>query len=92
MADVEHISRKGTAVAISWFPVPEESELPERLRAWFAHYRQLHEPTESDPILADRITLDHRRAAILDYAVNCDGVSPYALGTHGQRLLDRYIA
>jgi uncharacterized peroxidase-related enzyme len=139
MADVEHISRKGTAVAISWFPVPEESELPEDLRglfakarekigfvpnvfrayafrperlgAWFAHYRQLHEPTENldaaeremiavavsmsngclyclvahgaalreilgDPILADRITLDHRRAglderraAILDYAV-----------------------
>ena len=124
---------------ISWFPVPEESELPddlrglfakarerigfvpnvfraysyrpERLRAWFAHYRQLHEPTDNldaaeremiavavsmangclycliahgaalrealgDPILADRITLDHRRAgldprrtAILDYAV-----------------------
>jgi uncharacterized peroxidase-related enzyme len=58
----------------SWFPVPEESELPEglqrlfakarerlgfvpnvfrvyafrpeRLSAWFAHFRQLHEPTE----------------------------------------------
>jgi uncharacterized peroxidase-related enzyme len=84
---------------------------PERLSAWFAHYRQLHEPTEhldeaeremiavavsmangclyclvahgaalrealGDPVLADRITLDHRRAglderrrAILDYAV-----------------------
>lgn len=84
---------------------------PERLSAWFAHYRQLHEPTENldaaeremiavavsmangclyclvahgaalrealgDPVLADRITLDHRRAgldgrrsAILDYAV-----------------------
>lgn len=84
---------------------------PERLRAWFAHYRQLHEPTEhldaadremiavvvsmangclyclvahgaalrealGDPVLADRITLDHRRAgldrrraAICDYAV-----------------------
>jgi uncharacterized peroxidase-related enzyme len=139
MTDVEHISRKGSAVPISWFPVPEESELPEdlqglfrkarerigfvpnvfsaysfrpeRLRAWFAHYRQLHEPTENldaaeremiavavsmangclyclvahgaalrealgDPILADRITLDHRRAglderraAILDFAV-----------------------
>jgi uncharacterized peroxidase-related enzyme len=76
---------------------------------WFAHYRQLHEPTPNldaaeremiavsmangclyclvahgaalrqalgDPILADRITLDHRRAglderrtAILDFAV-----------------------
>ena len=139
MSDVEHISGKGTAVPVSWFPVPEESELPEglqglfrkareavgfvpnvfraysfrpeRLSAWFAHYRQLHEPTENldaaeremiavavsmqngclyclvahgaalrgalgDPIMADRITLDYRRAgldarrtAILDYAV-----------------------
>src|SRR4029453_8970035 len=84
---------------------------PERLSAWFAHYRQLHEPTPNldaaeremiavavsmangclyclvahgaalrealgDPILADRVTLDHRRAglderrmAILDFAV-----------------------
>jgi uncharacterized peroxidase-related enzyme len=139
MTDVEHISRKGTGVPISWFPIPEESELPddlqglfrkaremigfvpnvfraysyrpERLSAWFAHYRQLHEATPNldaaeremiavavsmangclyclvahggalrqalgDPILADRITLDHRRAglderrtAILDFAV-----------------------
>ena len=139
MTHVEHISRKGTAVPISWFPVPEESELPEdlrglfrkarekigfvpnvlraysfrpeRLRTWFEHYKQLHEPTQNldtaeremiavavsmansclyclvahgaalrealgDPILADRITLDHRRAglderrsAILDFAV-----------------------
>jgi hypothetical protein len=72
MTDVEHISRKGTGVPFSWFPIPEESELPddlqglfrkaremvgfvpnvfraysyrpERLSAWFAHYRQLHEP------------------------------------------------
>ena len=84
---------------------------PERLSAWFAHYKQLHEPTENlnaaeremiavavsmangclyclvahgaalreelgDPILADRITLDYKRAglnakhtAILDFAV-----------------------
>ncbi len=84
---------------------------PERLTAWFSHYKQLHEPTEhlsaaeremiavavsmanrclyclvahgaalrealGDPILADRITLDYRRAglekrlrAILDFAV-----------------------
>ena len=84
---------------------------PERLRTWFAHFKQLHEPTENlpaaeremiavavsmangclyclvahgqalrealgDPVLADRITLDYRRAgldarrtAILDYAV-----------------------
>jgi uncharacterized peroxidase-related enzyme len=139
MTDVEHISRKGTGVPISWFPVPEESELPENLRglfrkarenlgfvpnvfraysfrperlsAWFNHYKLLHEPTDElsaaeremiavvvsmengclyclvahgaalrealgDPILADRITLDYRRAglderltAILDYAV-----------------------
>ena len=139
MTDVEHISRKGTGTPISWFPVPEESELPEdlqglfrkarenlgfvpnvfraysfrpeRLSAWFNHYKLLHEPTDElsaaeremiavvvsmengclyclvahgaalretlgDPILADRITLDYRRAglderltAILDYAV-----------------------
>ena len=138
MSDVEHISRKGTGVPVSWFPIPDESELPEdlqglfkkarekigfvpnvfraysfrpdRLRAWFSHYRQLHEETENldgaeremiavvvsmkngclyclvahgaalrealgDPILADRITLDHhragldeRRTAILDFA------------------------
>ena len=144
MADVEHISRKRSGVPVSWFPVPEESELPEglqslfrkarervgfvpnvfwaysfrpeRLSAWFAHYRQLHEPTAnldaaeremiavvvsmangclyclvahgaalrealSDPILADRITLDHRRAgfeerrpAILDFAVKLPSV------------------
>jgi uncharacterized peroxidase-related enzyme len=139
MTDVEHISGKGLAVPVSWFPVPEETDLPEglqglfrkaresvgfvpnvfraysfrpeRLSAWFGHYRQLHEPTENldaaeremiavavsmengclyclvahgaalrealgDPIMADRITLDYRRAglderraAILDYAV-----------------------
>ena len=139
MTDTEHISRKESDVPISWFPVPEESELPEdlrglfrkarenlgfvpnvfraysfrpeRLSAWFNHYRLLHEPTDElsaaeremiavvvsmengclyclvahgaalreslgDPILADRITLDYRRAglderhtAILDYAV-----------------------
>jgi uncharacterized peroxidase-related enzyme len=84
---------------------------PERLSAWFAHYRQLHEPTANldeadremiavvvsmangclyclvahgaalrealgDPVIADRITLDYRRAgldarrnAMCDYAV-----------------------
>lgn len=135
MTDAE----KTTGTPISWFPVPDESELPEglqglfrkaretvgfvpnvfraysfrpeRLSAWFNHYRMLHEPTENlsaaeremiavavsmengclyclvahgaalrealgDPVLADRITLDYRRAglderrrAILDYAV-----------------------
>ncbi len=84
---------------------------PERLSTWFAHFRQLHEPTEhlnaaeremiavavsmangclyclvahgaalrealGDPIVADRITLDYKRAgldprmgAVLDFAV-----------------------
>lgn len=145
---------------VSWFPVPDESELPddlrglfgkarerigfvpnvfraysfrpERLRAWFAHYRQLHEPTDNldaaeremiavavsmsngclycliahgaalrqalgDQILADRITLDYRRAglderrtAILDYAVKvtehpleCDPADLERLKNHG---------
>ena len=35
MTDVEHISRKGSAVPISWFPVPEGSELPEDLRGLY---------------------------------------------------------
>ncbi|MGI8538957.1 MAG: peroxidase-related enzyme [Rubrobacteraceae bacterium] len=135
MTDTE----KKTGTPISWFPVPDESELPEslqglfakarenlgfvpnvfraysfrpeRLSAWFSHFKILHEPTENlsvaeremvavavsmengclyclvahgaalrealgDPILADRITLDYRRAglderrtAILDLAV-----------------------
>jgi uncharacterized peroxidase-related enzyme len=105
---------------------------PERLRAWFAHYKQLHEPTANldeaeremiavtvsmangclyclvahgaalrealgDPVLADRITLDHRRAgldarraAILDYAVkvtqaplDCDPDDLERLRGHG---------
>jgi uncharacterized peroxidase-related enzyme len=84
---------------------------PDRFRAWFAHFRQLHEPSPGlsaadremiavvtsatnrclycvvshgaslreelgDPVTADRIAVDHRRAglddrrrAILDYAV-----------------------
>jgi uncharacterized peroxidase-related enzyme len=124
---------------ISWFPVPDESELPEdlrklfakarerigfvpnvfrayawrpeRFRPWFQHFRNLHVGSEhlseteremiavavsmangclyclvahgaalrehlGDPVQADRITLDHRRAdltprqrAILDLAV-----------------------
>jgi hypothetical protein len=35
MTDVEHISRKGTGVPISWFPIPEESELPDDLQGLF---------------------------------------------------------
>jgi len=96
---------------------------PERLRAWFTHFRALHEPTEhldaaeremiavavsmangclyclvahgaalraelGDPVLADRITLDHRRAgldqrrtAILDYAVKLTR-TPLDCGPH----------
>ncbi len=135
MTDTE----KKTGTPISWFPVPDESELPEslqglfakarenlgfvpnvfraysfrpeRLSAWFSHFKMLHEPTDNlsvaeremiavavsmengclyclvahgaalrealgDPVLADRITLDYRRAglderrtAILDLAV-----------------------
>jgi uncharacterized peroxidase-related enzyme len=105
---------------------------PDRFRAWFAHYRQLHEPTDrlsaaeremiavavsmangclyclvahgaalrealGDPVLADRITLDYRRAdlddrmrAVLDYAVKitsapvaCDEADLDALRKHG---------
>lgn len=139
MTDTENKTPVEAEVPISWFPVPDESELPEdlqglfrkakenlgfvpnvfraysfrpeRLSAWFNHYKQLHEPTDElsaaeremiavavsmengclyclvahgaalrealgDSILADRITLDYRRAglderrtAILDYAV-----------------------
>jgi uncharacterized peroxidase-related enzyme len=123
---------------ISWYPVPNDEELPDdlgklfakarstigfvpnvfrayafrpdRMRAWFSHFKQLHVPTENlsvsdremiavvvsmangclycltahgaalrealgDPVLADRITmdwrragLDERRSAICEYA------------------------
>jgi hypothetical protein len=39
MTDVEHVSRKETAVPIGWFPVPEESELPDGLRGLFVEAR-----------------------------------------------------
>jgi len=141
---------------ISWFPVPQEADLPENLRglfskarqklgfvpnvfcvysfrperlsAWFAHYKQLHEPTENlnaaeremiavavsmangclyclvahgaalrealgDPIVADRITLDYRRAglnvkhtAILDFAVRITKTPLDCLESDLQRL------
>ncbi len=32
---MEHISRQGTAVPVTWFPFPEESELPEGLQGLF---------------------------------------------------------
>ncbi|HEX2849476.1 MAG TPA: peroxidase-related enzyme [Acidimicrobiales bacterium] len=139
MSERETRNQVGEEERISWFPVPDEADLPddlqglfrkaranlgfvpnvfraysyrpERLRAWFAHYKQLHVPTENldaaeremiavavsmangclyclvahgatlrdllgDPVKADRITLDYRKAdltpkqrAMLDYAV-----------------------
>jgi len=101
---------------------------PERLSAWFAHFKQLHEPTDNlsaaeremiavsvsmangclyclvahgaalrealgDPVLADRITLDYRRAgldarrtAILDYAVKLTKVPHECLEADLERL------
>lgn len=101
---------------------------PERLSAWFAHFKQLHEPTDNlsaaeremiavavsmangclyclvahgaalrealgDPVLADRITLDYRRAgldarrtAILDYAVKLTKVPHECLEADLDRL------
>ena len=40
MDDVEHISRKGGAVPLSWFPIPEETELPEDLQGLFRKARR----------------------------------------------------
>jgi hypothetical protein len=102
MTDVEHISRKGTGVPISWFPIPEESELPddlqglfrkaremvgfvpnvfraysyrpERLSAWFAHYRQLHEPTPN---------LDAAEREMIAVAVSMTNRCLYCLVAHG---------
>jgi hypothetical protein len=48
MTVVEYISRKGTEVPISWFPVPEESELPEDLRGRF---RKVREKTSENTLL-----------------------------------------
>jgi uncharacterized peroxidase-related enzyme len=107
LTDVEHISRKGTGVPISWFPVPEESELPEglqglfrkaresigfvpnvfraysyrpeRLSAWFAHYRQLHEPTEN---------LDAAEREMIAVAVSMANGYLYCLVAHGAALGD----
>ncbi len=89
----------------SWFPVPEEAELPpglrslfakarerlgfvpnvfrayafrpERLSAWFAHYRQLHEPTEHLSA-ADREMI----AVVVSAANGC----LYCLVAHGAAL------
>jgi uncharacterized peroxidase-related enzyme len=145
-----------TEEPISWFPVPDEKDLPEnlqglfskaraklgfvpnvfrvfsfrpeRLSAWFAHYKQLHEPTENlnaaeremiavavsmangclyclvahgaalrealgDPIKADRITLDYKRAgldakmeAVLDFAVKLTRTPTDCLQTDSAQL------
>ena len=105
MTDVEHISRKGTGVPISWFPIPDESELPddlqglfrkaremvgfvpnvfraysyrpERLSAWFAHYRQLHEPTPN---------LDAAEREMIAVAVSMANGCLYCLVAHGAAL------
>lgn len=101
---------------------------PERLSAWFAHYKQLHEPTANlnaaeremiavavsmangclyclvahgaalrealgNPIKADRITLDYKRAgldakmeAVLDFAVKLTKTPTDCLQTDIERL------
>ena len=89
----------------SWFPVPDESELPdnlrglfakarsslgfvpnvfrawsyrpERLSAWFTHFRSLHEPTENLPP-ADRELI----AVVVSQANGC----LYCLVAHGAQL------
>jgi uncharacterized peroxidase-related enzyme len=89
----------------SWFPVPDESELPDglrglfakareqlgfvpnvfrvyafrprRLSAWFAHYRQLHEPSENLGA-ADREMI----AVVVSSANGC----LYCLVAHGAQL------
>src|ERR1700733_4358791 len=89
----------------SWFPVPDERELPadlqglfakarerlgfvpnvfrvysfrpERLSAWFSHYRQLHEPTEQ-LTAADREMI----AVVVSAANRC----LYCLVAHGAAL------
>src|SRR5215203_5721646 len=105
MTDIEHISRKGTGVPISWFPIPEESELPddlqglfrkaremvgfvpnvfraysyrpERISAWFAHYRQLHEPTPN---------LDAAEREMIAVAISMANGCLYCLVAHGAAL------
>src|SRR5581483_1269467 len=90
---------------ISWFPVPDEDELPdnltglfrkarekvgfvpnvfrayscrpERLSAWFAHYTQLHEPTEH---------LDAGEREMVAVAVSMANGCLYCLVAHGAAL------
>ncbi|MBL8207011.1 MAG: peroxidase-related enzyme [Blastocatellia bacterium] len=90
---------------ISWFPVPDEDELPdnlrglfmkarqrlgfvpnvfrvmsfrpERLSAWFAHYKQLHEPTEN---------LSAAEREMIAVAVSMANGCLYCLVSHGAAL------
>jgi uncharacterized peroxidase-related enzyme len=104
MSDTAH-SSQAAAETGSWFPVPDEADLPpglqglfakarerlgfvpnvfrvmafrpERLSAWFAHYRQLHEPTEGLSA-ADREMV----AVVVSAANGC----LYCLVAHGAAL------
>jgi uncharacterized peroxidase-related enzyme len=94
-----------TEERISWFPVPNESELPENLRglfakarqrvgfvpnvfrvysfrperlsAWFGHYKQLHEPTEN---------LNAAEREMIAVAVSMANGCLYCLVAHGAAL------
>ena len=104
MSDTAQTTDAGAETG-SWFPVPDEAELPdglrglfakarerlgfvpnvfrvysfrpERLSAWFAHFRQLHEPTE-DLSAADREMV----AVVVSAANGC----LYCLVAHGAAL------
>lgn len=95
---------------ISWFPVPDEDELPdnlrglmmkarqklgfvpnvfrvmsyrpERLSAWFAHYKQLHEPTES---------LSAAEREMIAVAVSMANGCLYCLVSHGAALREAMV-
>ncbi len=90
---------------ISWFPVPDEEQLPdnlrglfmkarqkldfvpnvfrvmsfrpERLSAWFGHYKQLHEPTEN---------LNDAEREMIAVAVSMANGCLYCLVSHGAAL------
>jgi uncharacterized peroxidase-related enzyme len=90
---------------VSWFPVPDETELPEniqklfakarerigfvpnvfrvysfrpeRLSAWFAHYKQLHEPTAG---------LDEAEREMIAVVVSAANRCLYCLVAHGAAL------
>ena len=94
-----------TEEPISWFPVPDEDQLPdnlkglfrkakeklgfvpnvfrvmsfrpERLSAWFAHYKQLHEPTDN---------LNAAEREMIAVAVSMANGCLYCLVSHGAAL------